>query len=628
MDGTPLIASKHGMRPKSALASRSSGSLQWLQRHPLVAALLWMLVGGGIVYCFIARSSSSTAQLTPNTASGQATAAAAAAGTPAAAAPAAPAPSSFNPHEAPAEPPLCEDTCFKAKDGVCDDGRFVVNMTRGLSSRVLCDLGTDCSDCGIWKGKQYSSAWTETIGPIEYLRRANLTVLARRSALEPLVYFAVTDPAHDLDLSTHFHNLGTVEPLMSHIAYHVLHAPCQKGSSSTGQHSRTAAAGGGLMLDVGANFGWYSIMAAMLGCRVIAWEPVTAFRAFFEYNIARNKLHHKIQVRRSAVVQHASAPGAANYTVVAPQRGVWGTASVNGSNIDASVDNQGPYQRFNVTGETLDQALQQQQQQQEQQQPERIALLKLDVEGFEPQVLAGAHQLLQKQLIDNILLEYSPHIVERTDISNLSRMPRMLLSLLAAGFKLGHITRRDFGAREVRSLSEPLEMLPAVTETNLKFDLFDCLQMTEQGLMWLRQPCKEMASYNLILDGVPERIHPKSFRSAFEINTNVWASREARFMPYLEGPAIGAFPAERKLTDSWFIPEWSDHGMGGRSCRNLQQVAADEAMPPAARASLLVSHRCRCGSQKPCEKEEKIADHCAQAGRTPFPDDPDFVLDR
>jgi hypothetical protein len=31
---------------------------------------------------------------------------------------------------------------------------------------------------------------------------------------------------------------------------------------------------------------------------------------------------------------------------------------------------------------------------------------------------------------------------------------------------------------QVRSLSEPLEMLPAVTETNLKFDLFDCLQMT------------------------------------------------------------------------------------------------------------------------------------------------------
>ena len=33
-------------------------------------------------------------------------------------------------------------------------------------------------------------------------------------------------------------------------------------------------------------------------------------------------------------------------------------------------------------------------------------------------------------------------------------------------------------ALQVASLSEPLEMLPAVTATNLKFDLFDCLQMT------------------------------------------------------------------------------------------------------------------------------------------------------
>lgn len=92
------------------------------------------------------------------------------------------------------------------------------------------------------------------MGPIEYLRKANLTVFTKRSMLEPLVYFAYTDPAHDIDLSTHFSALGTVEPLLSHIAYHVLHGPCKRE-------------GEGVMLDVGANFGWYSVMAAMLGCR-------------------------------------------------------------------------------------------------------------------------------------------------------------------------------------------------------------------------------------------------------------------------------------------------------------------------------------------------------------------------
>lgn len=89
-----------------------------------------------------------------------------------------------------------------------------------------------------------------------------------------------------------------------------------------------------------------------LSCRVIAWEPVTTFRAFLEYNIARNKLHHRIEVRSSAVMQHPSLPGTANYTVVAPQRGNWGTASINGSNIDTSVDNQGPYHKVIARGVT------------------------------------------------------------------------------------------------------------------------------------------------------------------------------------------------------------------------------------------------------------------------------------
>lgn len=50
-------------------------------------------------------------------------------------------------------------TSLQAKDGVCDDGRFLHNMTRGLASTVLCDLGTDCSDCGPYKGVQHSSSW-------------------------------------------------------------------------------------------------------------------------------------------------------------------------------------------------------------------------------------------------------------------------------------------------------------------------------------------------------------------------------------------------------------------------------------------------------------------------------------
>lgn len=85
---------------------------------------------------------------------------------------------------------------------------------------------------------------------------------------------------------------------------------------------------------------------------MIAWEPVPQFRAFFEYNVARNGLTGRVQVRPAAAV---ARPGRGNYTVVVPQRGIWGTAGIDGANIDHLIDNEGEYERVAVNGESLDQ---------------------------------------------------------------------------------------------------------------------------------------------------------------------------------------------------------------------------------------------------------------------------------
>jgi hypothetical protein len=37
-----------------------------------------------------------------------------------------------------------------------------------------------------------------------------------------------------------------------------------------------------------------------------------------------------------------------------------------------------------------------------------------------------------------------------------------------------------------------------------------------------------MVQLGLDNQGIPERLHPKSFHSAFGHNTNVWASRESK----------------------------------------------------------------------------------------------------
>lgn len=44
-----------------------------------------------------------------------------------------------------------------------------------------------------------------------------------------------------------------------------------------------------------------------------------------------------------------------------------------------------------------------------------ISLLKADVEGFEPGVVASAKHMLKAGNISNIIMEYSPHVYEKND---------------------------------------------------------------------------------------------------------------------------------------------------------------------------------------------------------------------
>ena len=47
---------------------------------------------------------------------------------------------------------VCDDTCFKAKDGNCDDGSPGTTWEKQHPSSIPCQRGTDCSDCGSSNG--------------------------------------------------------------------------------------------------------------------------------------------------------------------------------------------------------------------------------------------------------------------------------------------------------------------------------------------------------------------------------------------------------------------------------------------------------------------------------------------
>lgn len=56
-----------------------------------------------------------------------------------------------------------------------------------------------------------------------------------------------------------------------------------------------------------------------------------------------------------------------------------------------AIDNEGDYKHLKVAGERVDSVVH-----------ENVALLKMDVEGFEPHVLESARGLFDRQFVDNV----------------------------------------------------------------------------------------------------------------------------------------------------------------------------------------------------------------------------------
>jgi FkbM family methyltransferase len=132
------------------------------------------------------------------------------------------------------------------------------------------------------------------------------------------------------------------------------------------------------LLDVGANLGIYAIAAARRGARVIAFEPFGAARATLEANARLNQVAGRIEVESLALAHfNGRAPFTAGLDV--------------GNHLldDALAEESSPF----VDVSTLDAYLEAR--------PEPfdsgpMVILKIDVEGFEAQVLDGARGFIER----------------------------------------------------------------------------------------------------------------------------------------------------------------------------------------------------------------------------------------
>lgn len=179
-----------------------------------------------------------------------------------------------------------------------------------------------------------------------------------------------------------------------------------------------------VFFDVGANAGLYTVLAcAASGCRVVAFEPSPGAAAMLERNVAVNDLHGLVTIRRAAV---GSEPGSARLTsgagpmnhVVAARDARPGTVEVPVTTLDAEVREFGP-----------------------------PTLLKIDVEGYEFAVLAGARETLEAPELRAIVIEINRH-ARRYERS----VEEIFATLRGHGFAWAAY---DFRARALSAVTDP-----------------------------------------------------------------------------------------------------------------------------------------------------------------------------
>lgn len=473
---------------------------------------------------------------------------------------------------------ICYDTCVKAKDGKCDDGRFV-NTTDPVA--VECDLGTDCRDCGAW----YTTfTGNPTVGgPVSQLKRRQIPVWIRKVGRHvpdmPELFMPYTTHERDQGTSMDMHTLRATESQTTPGVIHVLQRNCKQWMG-----------GKGLVLDVGAHFGWYTLLSASLGCRVIAWEPVPHHRWLLEYGVLLNNLQDSVQVRGTALY-HEHTTVEVLTPKVALSKAVWGSASINGEAImPMQYSTAVNVERVKVETETLDTIIGVDQ---------NVVLMKLNAQGFDWSVLQGGEKMIQKKKIRNVLLEYSQGIPERKRRYDMMRKNvYMLQNLLAAGYKIG-VFRLDTARLMLRNQLVP--PLREVTNETLQYDLQD-IKLNEEGRMGCPIPdkLKRFPSWQSCMQ-VPGDLHPYSLRSMGR-SLRVWASTVVGDDLTLRGNA-GILPFSQPTTD-WFVPSSELVTFGFSVCAAM---AVDKQ----------VRHRCPCSDKSLCGEEEKLVIEASKSFQMP-----------
>jgi len=148
---------------------------------------------------------------------------------------------------------------------------------------------------------------------------------------------------------------------------------------------RGSVADGGVFLDIGANIGYYALMAASFGAsRVLAFEPNPKVYSRLCFNIAANGLENRVKP-----LQIALGAETATKTMIVTDRDMGGSRIANDSDDSGSA--------ISVQMAPLKNVLQDEQ-------IDRVDALKIDVEGMEDAVLFPFFEASDKRVWPRIVI--------------------------------------------------------------------------------------------------------------------------------------------------------------------------------------------------------------------------------
>jgi FkbM family methyltransferase len=214
--------------------------------------------------------------------------------------------------------------------------------------------------------------------------------------------------------------------LLSADVSHKCIAVCGFYGLALSREIKRLADSGGLMVDVGANIGYYSILwaAARPENRVVAFEASPRALSFLERNVTGNSLSSHIDIQKTAV---SATSGKSPFWPGPEDQTGWGGLSLVAE--EGSIE---------VSAISLDDFFRDE--------PQHIDVLKIDVEGADFLVLKGAAGLLKSRRIRNVFFEENSVRSQKLGIK--SGAARDLLGAL--GYRVRKVSYLDYHAAPIK----------------------------------------------------------------------------------------------------------------------------------------------------------------------------------